>query len=83
MSAATAAERGWPAAWQGDAYDRLLRLADPAPAGPLVTTGQVADALPHMMAGLELGAARLVAAGLVGQAAAPVGAPDRRGEVVA
>lgn len=71
-----AADRGWPAAWCGDAYDRLLRLLDPPTAavpddqpspGDLAA---VAHALPDLLGGVNLATTRLVVASLVGHAQA-------------
>lgn len=77
VSAAAAVEHGWPQDWVGDVHSRLLHLLDPlAPleAG-LVEDGVVAGALPVLLNGLDVAAARLVVASLVAQTANP--AADR------
>ena len=77
VSASAAVEHGWPQDWVGDVHSRLLRLLDPlAPleAG-LVEGGLVAGALPVLLNGLDVAAARLVVASLVAQTANP--AADR------
>lgn len=61
-------EQGWPVAWAGDVYDRLLRLLDPFPETSVpVGVGEVADALPVLLPGRELASARLMVASLVAQ----------------
>jgi len=77
VSASAAVEHGWPQDWVGDVHSRLLHLLDPlAPleAG-LVEGGLVAGALPVLLNGLDVAAARLVVASLVAQTANP--AADR------
>ena len=71
VSAPVALEHGWPGSWVGDVHTRLLRLLDPlAPLdGGLVEGAAVAEALPVLLAGLDVGAARLVVASLVAQTA--------------
>lgn len=70
-------EHDWPAVWTGDAYDRLLRLLEPADVGShgagdagVAVPGEVlAEALPRLLAGSELASARLTVASLVGLSA--------------
>lgn len=63
-------EHGWPAVWAGDTFDRLLRLLGPAPGGalPAVEVDVVLAALPALLTGCELSAARLTVASLWGLA---------------
>lgn len=58
---------GWPAGWAGDVFARLLGLLSINPDGVagLVEGGEVAAALPVLLPGLEMAAARLVVASLV------------------
>ncbi len=82
-------EHDWPAVWTGDAYDRLLRLLEPAgvdshgagDAGGAVPGDVLAEALPRLLAGSELASARLTVASLVGLAA--VTSPSGSDEVSA
>ncbi len=68
VSPEQAADHGWPGAWVGDAYDRLLRLTAFSSETPSVATGldTVATALPDLLVGCELASARLTVASLVG-----------------
>ncbi len=87
----TGDEPNWPAVWTGDAYDRLLRVLAPADVDRHGDTdtdtdvsipGEVlAAALPRLLGGSELAAARLTVASLVGLVA--VTSPSRNEEVSA
>ncbi|WP_245906073.1 hypothetical protein [Mycolicibacterium palauense] len=72
-TAADLQDRNLPAWWEGDAYDRLLSgLRRAAAAGsasggaddPGPVTPEMLDALPELVSGLDLAAARLVLAGV-------------------
>jgi hypothetical protein len=69
--------RGLPPEMRGDVHDRLVAMLDRARSGiggkaadPLTDPGAVLAALPGMVVGLELGAARLVVASLAPDTAA-------------
>ena len=76
---------GWPAAWVGDAYDRLLRLLAPVPKDARDVAGVDAEimsaALPQLLSGSELADARLTVASLWSLAA--ISASTRRDGVLA
>lgn len=61
-------DHGWPGAWVGDAHDRLLRLTAISTEPPSAATGldTLGRALPDLLVGAELAAARLTVASLVG-----------------
>lgn len=61
-------DHGWPGAWVGDAHDRLLRLTATSTEPPSAATGldTLGRALPDLLVGAELAAARLTVASLVG-----------------
>lgn len=73
VSHAAISAHAWPDGWAGDVRARLLRLLAPDGAdGPgLVDGAEVGAALPVLLLGLDLAAARLVVASLVAHA------PDR------
>ena len=77
VSSSGAVEHGWPGSWVGDVCTRLRRLLDPlAPLDAGLVQGSVlADALPVLLTGLDVAAARLVVASLVGHVADRVPAP--------
>ena len=58
--------RGLPATWAGDAHDRLLRRIEQARGNiaPEVSDAEMVGSLPSIVGGLDVGAARLVIAGL-------------------
>jgi len=72
----------WPISWTGDVYERLLHLLDvtsgsttaahqdPSSEGPAELRA-IAAVLPLLLPGMDLAAARLVVASLVGHPAAP------------
>jgi len=69
-----AAEHDWPAAWIGDANDRLGRLLESSTCS--WSNRHVAAALPLLLPGVELATARLIVASLLGH-------PDRTDPVLA
>ncbi len=68
VSLQQAAAHGWPGAWVGDAYDRLLRLTAVSTETSFAATGldTVGKALPDLLVGSEFASARLTVASLVG-----------------